>query len=74
MPNFESGVAGYVHAVATVDVYFPVDGKGNADINCYQCPHFSRSGGRCGLNGKICAYPQKYVGQYCPLKQIETEE
>ena len=74
MANFESGVYGYVHAVATVDVFFPVDAKGNADINCYQCELFHRSSSRCGINGKLCAYPQKYVGQYCPLQSIESEE
>ena len=25
MPDFESGVASYIHGQATVDVYFPVD-------------------------------------------------
>lgn len=64
---FESGVTAYVHATATVNVFFPVDAKGNADVNCYQCEMFHRTSSRCGINGKICAYPQKYIGQNCPL-------
>ena len=64
---FESGVTSYVHATATVDVYFPVDAKGNADVNCYQCEMFHRTSSRCGLNDRLCAYPQKYIGQNCPL-------
>ena len=37
MPDFESGVESYIHGQATVDVYFPVDKRGDADICCYQC-------------------------------------
>ena len=73
MADFESGVTAYVHATATIDVYFPVDAKGNADVNCFQCEMFHRSSSRCGINGKICAYPQKYIGQYCPLNFNEGE-
>ena len=29
MADFESGVASYIHAQATVDVFFPVDKRGN---------------------------------------------
>lgn len=74
MANFESGVYGYVHAVATVDVFFPVDAKGNADISCSQCEYFRAQSSSCALNHKICAYPQKYVGQFCPLEKIESED
>lgn len=73
MADFESGVTAYVHATATIDVYFPVDAKGVADVNCYQCEMFHRTSSRCGINGKICAYPQKYIGQYCPLNFNEGE-
>ena len=67
MADFDSGVHGYVHAHATVHVHFPVDAKGNADISCFQCNFFHRTSNKCGLNGEVCAYPQKYVGQWCPL-------
>ena len=69
--DFESGVASYVHGQATVDVYFPVDKRGDADICCYQCYYFRRNYQTCGLNGEICQYPSKYVGSLCPLKFIE---
>ena len=71
MANFETGVASYVHAQATVDVFFPVDWKGNADISCNQCFFFRRNYSTCGLNGEVCQYPQKYVGSWCPLKPVE---
>ena len=71
MANFESGVAGYIRGVATIEVYFPVDAKGNADISCSQCEFFRSSSSSCALNHKICAYPQKYVGQFCPLEREE---
>ena len=41
MPDFESGVKGYVVAEATVRVNFPIDFKGNADITCTRCPYLS---------------------------------
>ena len=67
MPSFESGVAGYIHGVATVEVFFPVDAKGNADCSCWQCDFYSRNTGKCHLTGKVSSYPQKFVGQYCPM-------
>lgn len=73
MPNFETGVASYIHAQATVDVFFPVDAKGNADISCRQCYFFRTSSNSCALNGEVCAFPNKYVGACCPLKPKEDE-
>ena len=74
MVGFESGVASYIHGQATVDVYFPVDKRGDADICCYQCYYFRRNSQTCGLNGEICQYPSKYVGSLCPLKFIDNME
>lgn len=72
--SFDSGVSKYIHGRATVDVYFPVDGKGNADINCTQCFFFRDASKRCGLTGQISQYPSKYVGDSCPLEIVEEEE
>ena len=74
MPSFESGVASYIKAYAVVEVYFPVDYKGNADISCKQCPYLSSGGRICQLNKKIVAYPEKNVGQECPLDRIERRK
>lgn len=71
MANFDSGVASYIHAQAKVDIFFPVDFKGNADISCNQCYFFRRSYKTCGLNGEVCQYPEKYVGASCPLEEVE---
>ena len=73
LANFEGGVSSYVHAVATVEVYFPVDAKGNAEICCRQCPYFRTSSNSCALNGEVCAYPNKYVGARCPLTPKEED-
>ena len=59
--DFDSGEA-------TVDVFFPVDKRGAADVCCYQCWYFRRNYQTCGLNGEICQYPSKFVGSMCPLK------
>jgi hypothetical protein len=74
MGNFDSGVSSYIKAQATVEVYFPVDKKGTADISCSQCDYFRRQSQSCALNGKICAYPTKYVGAWCPLELVENVE
>ena len=73
MASFDSGVASYIHAQAKVDVYFPVDARGNADISCNQCYYFRRQSRSCALNGEICQYPEKYVGASCPLEEVEEE-
>ena len=72
MANFESGVSSYIEAEATVKVFFPVDSKGVADISCSQCYYFREAPKRCGLNWEICAYPNKFVGDSCPLHPVET--
>lgn len=74
MPNFDSGVFGYVIGRATVEVGFPVDKHGNPDISCYQCQFFRRTYNTCGLNGEVCAFPQRFVGDHCPLERVEKEE
>ena len=74
MPNFESGVASYVKAYAVVEVNFPVDDKGRSDISCKQCPFLSVTSRICQLNKKPIAYPDKFVGQFCPLQEIEDKE
>ena len=66
--SFDSGVASYIHGKATVDVYFPVDSRGSADISCQQCFFFREASRRCGLTGQISEYPNKYVGSHCPLE------
>lgn len=68
MPCFETGVKRYIKAEAVVEAAFPVDFKDNADISCYQCKFFSRNNGICQLTKEVTAYPQKYVGQFCPLE------
>lgn len=74
MPNFDSGVAKYIKAQAVVQVGFPVDWRGNADIACKHCPFFVRATQRCGLTQDVVNYPEKYVGETCPLEPItETE-
>lgn len=74
MANFESGVSGYIKAIAVVETNFPIDWKGNAEIACKHCNYFVRATQRCGLNQQIVNFPDKFVGDDCPLHQIEQEE
>ena len=74
MASFESGVSGYVAAKATVTVTFPIDFRGNASVCCAQCFFFRDASSRCSLTGKISEYPNKYVGSYCPLEIVNTDE
>ena len=73
MANFETGISSYVHAQAVVDVFFPVDQKGNADISCIQCRFYRDSSRRCGLTYEVTAWPNKYVGDRCPLIRVDDE-
>lgn len=72
MANFESGVASYIRTQAVVPVNFPVDDKGKAEINCKHCPYLSSNERMCQLNKEPVAYPNKYVGDMCPLREVET--
>ena len=71
MANFESGVASYIRTQAIVPVNFPVDDKGKAEINCKHCPYLSSNERMCQLNKEPVAYPNKYVGDRCPLREVE---
>lgn len=71
MANFESGVSEYIKAVATVQVNFPVDDKGRSEVACKHCPYLSSNERMCQLNKEPVAYPNKYVGQHCPLVEKE---
>ena len=74
MPEFSRGVKEYIHARAMVDVTFPVDFRDHAEVNCHQCKYYRRSYKKCGLNGEICEYPDKYIGSRCPLTFYSKEE
>lgn len=74
MPQFQSGVSSYIKGRAIIEVSFPVDQRGNADISCSQCFMFRESSKRCGINYQVCEYPNKYVGSRCPLEMVEETE
>lgn len=71
MPNFESGVKGFVKTYAVVEVSFPIDEKGREDISCKQCPYLSHTTRMCQLNKKPVAFPERHVGGWCPLQPVE---
>ena len=73
MANFDTGVKGYIKASAVVEVYFPIDWKDNAEIACKHCNFFVRATQRCGLNQTIVNYPEKFVGEYCPLEEVKED-
>lgn len=73
MANFESGVASYVKAEAIIKVNFPVDEKGRAEIACKHCPYLSSNERMCQLNKEPVAYPNKFVGDMCPLREVEKD-
>jgi hypothetical protein len=73
MANFESGVASYVKAEAVIKVNFPVDEKGRAEIACKHCPYLSSNERMCQLNKEPVAYPNKFVGDMCPLREVKKD-
>ena len=70
MASFETGVKGYIKARAVVEVYFPIDWKDNAEIACKHCNFFVRATQRCGLTQQIVNYPERYIGECCPLEEV----
>ena len=70
---FESGVASYIKAEAVIKVNFPVDDKGRQEIACKHCPYLSSNERMCQLNKEPVAYPNKYVGDMCPLREVEKD-
>lgn len=71
MPDFETGVTSYINCTANIRVHFPVDKRGNAAINCKQCPYLFSNERMCQLNKQPVEYPSQYVGSNCPLKKEE---
>lgn len=67
MPDFESGVSSYIKGRCIVEVNFPVDKRGNADVSCEQCPYYGRTSKTCQLNKQVVHYPSKFIGVSCPL-------
>lgn len=74
MANFETGVKSYIRARVTLEVGFPVSWRGEPDISCKHCNFFVRATQRCGLNQELVNYPEKYIGESCPLEPIEEQE
>lgn len=74
MANFDSGVSGYVKTAVTVYVNFPIDMRGRAAIACIHCPYLSNNQRICQLNKEIVNYPEKFVGDKCPLEEIKEGE
>lgn len=74
MANFDTGVKRYILARAVVEVGFPVDWKDNAEIACKHCNFYVRATQRCGLTQQIVNYPEKYVGEYCPLEEVKEDD
>lgn len=65
--TFDTGVLGFVHAQGIVDVYFPIDKKGNAIINCFQCKFLASNERICQLTKEPVAFPKQYISPKCPL-------
>lgn len=70
---FETGVKRYIMARAVVEVGFPVDWRDNPEIACKHCNFFVRATQRCGLTQQIVNYPEKYIGESCPLEEVTDE-
>lgn len=74
MSDLSSGVSSYVKATCEVTVFFPVDKRGVAEICCKHCQYYSRYNKACKLNDKPIAYPDQFVGSWCPLKIEEGKD
>ena len=73
MACFDSGVSRYIKAAAVVEVGFPVDWRGSVEIACKHCKFYESAKRKCWLTQDVVNFPDKYVGDTCPLQPI-TEE
>lgn len=73
MANFDTGVKRYIKARCVVEVNFPVDWRDNPEIACKHCQFYVRATQKCGLNQEIVNFPERYVGEWCPLERV-TED
>lgn len=73
MANFDDGIASFIKARVTIEVHFPVDFKGRAEIACKHCNYFVRATQRCGLTQTIVNYPEHFVGTDCPLEEVKED-
>lgn len=74
MSGFDSGVKGYVFGSITLRVGFPIDWRGEPHISCMHCQFYSPSSRRCQINKEVVDFPEKYVGDMCPLEIEKAEE
>ena len=70
MANFDSGVSGYIRTRAVVEVNFPIDWKGNVEIACKHCDFFVNATRKCGLTQRVVNFPERYIGECCPLEEV----
>ena len=68
LPRIDSGVASYIKGRATVEMFFPVDLRGNSCVCCELCRFYRPNSRRCSLNDAVCEFPGKYIGGQCPLE------
>lgn len=73
MANVNNGCKGFVKTQTTITVYFPIDWNGKAEVVCKHCPYLSSNERTCQLNKKPVYFPNSYLGEWCPLEQVETE-
>jgi hypothetical protein len=70
----DENVRAIVDIAAGLNVYFPIDDKGRQEVACKHCPYLSSNERMCQLNKEPVAYPTRYVGDKCPLIEIEEKE
>lgn len=70
---FESGVSKYVACKAEVHMFFPIDERGKSMVCCALCSYYRKTINRCGLTEEVIPFPDRYVGDGCPLEEIKEE-
>ena len=70
MANFDTGVKRYIKARAVIETSFPVDWNERTEIACKHCNYFVKATQRCGLTQHIVNFPERYVGECCPLEEV----
>lgn len=71
---FENGIKEYVVGECKIEVNFPVGFDGKRHIACRFCPYLSSNERMCQINKEPVAFPDKFVGGRCPLREKKENE
>lgn len=69
---FETGIGNFKRFAISIEVCFPIDGKGRIYTACNYCKMYQH--GRCFLTGNKSIDSEIYVAHGCPIAEMGVEK